>query len=101
MKRIVEMLFAGVISIVLIGEAEAKELLSQIIKESPSKIVCEIKPRDGSSKSYAVFYLMAFSAEGNLRYRGFTANQVEIQMTTDGKMLSDKTPCLSEPVAFH
>lgn len=101
MKRIVNYLIVGIVSALPFGGAEASETIEQVIKNSPSKIVCEIVAREGSNKSYAIFHLMGFDDAGNLRYRGITANLMEIRMTSDGKLLSDRTPCLSDPVAFQ
>lgn len=101
MKRIVGLFLVGAISVFPFEVANAKETITQIVKNAPSKIVCEVAARDGSSKSYVIFHLMGFNEDGELRYRGITANQVEIRMTSDGKLLSDRTPCLSELVVFH
>lgn len=100
MKRIFELLFAGTILISSFGLAEAGETINLIIRDSPSKIVCEIAPRDGAAKSYAIFHLMGFNDKGDLRYRGITANLVEIRIASDGKLISDRTPCLTDLVPF-
>lgn len=100
MKKIVNLLVVGIVTALSFGRVDASETIEQVIKNSPSKIVCEIAARDGASKSYAIFHLMGFNDEGSLRYRGITATLVEIQMSSDGKLLSERTPCLSDPVAF-
>ena len=71
-----------------------------MINSKPKRIVCEIKPRPGSKRSYLVYYVTGATASGIVRYRAPTTPPHEISIAPDGSVIEGRNPCITEPVAL-
>lgn len=99
MKPVIKLFFLGGLLLPFSGAA-ASDLIDRVARESHPNLVCEVEPRDGAEKSYMIFHLLGFNDEAILRYRGITVPPLEFQITLDGEMVSEKSPCNTDPVPF-
>lgn len=101
MKLVLKSLFIGCLLALPNSGAFANDLIDRVAKESHPSLVCEVEPRDGAEKSYMVFHLLGFNDEAVLRYRGIMVPPLEFQITLDGTLVSEKSPCKTHPIPFH